>query len=57
MNNPIFLYRGVPCQIVRHPSDSLIEIINPDTGRHKTVPSRDVVTMSQSDYYRTRSYD
>jgi integrase len=43
MNDTIFLYQGKPCQVVRHHSDTLLEIINPDTGRRKTVPARDVV--------------
>jgi hypothetical protein len=45
----IFLYRGKPCQVVRRPSDSLLEIINPHTGRRNAVPARDVVTVSHRD--------
>jgi hypothetical protein len=56
MTDTIFLYRGKPCQVLRRPSDFLLEIINPHTGRRKTVPARDVVTVSLRDYYEGRSH-
>jgi hypothetical protein len=56
MTDTIFLYRGKPCQVLRRPSDFLLEIINPHTGQRKTVPARDVVTVSLRDYYEGRSH-
>jgi ribosomal protein L36 len=54
MDHPIFLYLGRSCQIVKRHSDTLIEIINPASGRRKAVPARDVVTVSHRDYYGGR---
>lgn len=52
MADTIFPYRGHPCQIVRHPSDSLIQIINPHRGRKKTVPAREVAAIPYAKYRR-----